>query len=240
MSGEAAVRASGLVRRFGYFYALKGLDFEARAGEIVLVLGPNGAGKTTLLRIAGGLLLPSEGEITVLGEAPRAAGGAARARIGFLSHNLALYPDLTAAENLRFFARLYRRPSDRKSIDEGLAEVDLAAWGDESVRNFSRGMKQRLALARVFLHEPDVFLLDEPFTGLDLTSSLSLAARLEARRAAGAAILLASHRLESAAPLGSRAVVIKRGKIAETSDFTGLSTPDRIETMGRLLREAAS
>jgi heme exporter protein A len=157
--------------------------------------------------------------------------------MGFLSHDLALYPDLTAAENLRFFARLYRVPDAPDRVDALLAESRLEAWRDEPVRSFSRGMKQRLALARVFLHRPDLLLLDEPFTGLDLPSSRSLGERLAAARGRGAALLIASHRLDMTAPLGDRAVVLRRGRVADSVDLRGLGLEERTGLLQALLRE---
>jgi heme ABC exporter ATP-binding subunit CcmA len=237
VSAPAALAASGVARRFGLVKALDGVDLEAREGETVLLLGPNGAGKTTLLRIVAGLLLATSGSVSVFGRSPRGDGGEARRRMGFLSHDLALYPDLTAAENLRFFARLYRVPDAPDRVDALLAESRLEAWRDEPVRSFSRGMKQRLALARVFLHRPDLLLLDEPFTGLDLPSSRSLGERLAAARGRGAALLIASHRLDMTAPLGDRAVVLRRGRVADSVDLRGLGLEERTGLLQALLRE---
>jgi heme exporter protein A len=163
-------------------------------------------------------------------------GNGIRARIGFLSHNLALFPDLTATENLLFFARLYGIGDRLRRAAELLREVGLEAWGEEPVRGFSRGMKQRLALARVFLHEPDVLLLDEPFTGLDLASARSLATRLAAARAKGAAVVLTSHQLEIAAPLGDRAVFLRRGLVEERLDLAGLAGAERTARVEEVLR----
>jgi heme ABC exporter ATP-binding subunit CcmA len=237
VSAPAALAASGVARRFGLVKALDGVDLEAREGETVLLLGPNGAGKTTLLRIVAGLLLATSGSVSVFGRSPRGDGGEARRRMGFLSHDLALYPDLTAAENLRFFARLYRVPDAPDRVDALLAESRLDAWRDEPVRSFSRGMKQRLALARVFLHRPDLLLLDEPFTGLDLPSSRSLGERLAEARGRGAALLVASHRLDMTAPLGDRAVVLRRGRVADSVDLRGLGIEERTGRLQALLRE---
>ena len=229
------VVSAGLIRRFGFFRALDGVDFEARPAETVLLLGSNGAGKTTFLRVLAGLLVSNGGECRVFGRSPRSEGGVVRNRIGFLSHSLALYPDLTAEENLRFFARLYRVDGARERIRSLLDEVELTDWAGEPARNFSRGMKQRLALARVFLHQPDLYLLDEPFTGLDLASAKALASRLDERKKEGATVLLASHRLETAAPLGDRVVYLSKGRIGEEIDFTGVGIGERTERLRALL-----
>jgi len=226
-------------KKFGFFRALAAVDLDAHSGETVLLLGSNGAGKTTFLRIAAGLLIPSDGTIEIHGHGSRENEEGVRGRIGFLSHNLGLYPDLTAEENLRFFARLYRVADGKERVAALLAEARLEAWRDEMVRGFSRGMMQRLALARVFLHEPDLLLLDEPFTGLDRTSVEILAGRLRRRREEGAAVVLASHRLEAAAPLGTRAVLLRSGSVAERVDLGPLGDAERVDRLGALLEEDA-
>jgi len=227
----------GIVRRFGFLRALDRAALEARAGEAVLLVGPNGAGKTTLLRILAGLLLANEGEVSICGCSPRANEGNVRRRIGFLSHGLALYSDLTASENLGFFARLYRVENRAERVRAALREVGLESWRDEPARSFSRGMKQRLALARVFLHDPDVLLLDEPFTGLDLDSARALADRLASARARGAALVLSSHHLEVAAPLADRAVLLRKGRVAGEMDLGKLSSSERAPRVRELLAE---
>ncbi len=227
MTDPPVVFSAGLIRRFGFFRALDGVDFEARPAETVLLLGSNGAGKTTFFRVLAGLLVSNGGTCRVFGRSPRSDGGVARSRIGFLSHSLALYPDLTAEENLRFFARLYRVAGARNRVRSLLDEVGLADWAEEPARNFSRGMKQRLALARVFLHRPELYLLDEPFTGLDLASAKALASRLDARKKEGATVLLASHRLETVAPLGDRVVYLSKGRVGGEIDFAGGGIAER-------------
>jgi heme ABC exporter ATP-binding subunit CcmA len=225
----------GIVRKFGFLRALDGAALDARAGEAVLLVGPNGAGKTTLLRVLAGLLLANEGEVSICGQSPRANEHNVRRRIGFLSHGLALYGDLTASENLGFFARLYRVENRAERVRAALREVGLESWRDEPARSFSRGMKQRLALARVFLHDPDVLLLDEPFTGLDLDSARALADRLASARARGGALVLSSHHLEVAAPLADRAVLLRRGRVAGEADLGGLSASERAPRVRELL-----
>ncbi len=153
--------------------------------------------------------------------------GATLRRIGFLSHSLALYPDLTARENLRFFAALYGVKERAKRIEKLLGEVNLLRWADETVRSFSRGMKQRLALARVFLHEPELLLLDEPFTGLDHDSAGALAARIRRAGDDGSTVLLASHRIDIAAPVADRALLLDRGRLARGIDLTGIDSHSR-------------
>ncbi|MFH1680966.1 MAG: heme ABC exporter ATP-binding protein CcmA [Candidatus Eisenbacteria bacterium] len=239
MISPPAISGAGVVRRFGFIRALDGVTVEARAGETVLLLGSNGAGKTTLLRILAGLLLANGGEVSICGCSPRANEKDVRRRIGFLSHELALYGELTASENLRFFGRIYRLRDREERVRAALREAGLEAWRDEQARAFSRGMKQRLALARVFLHGPDVLLLDEPFTGLDLSSARSLAERLADARERGAALILSSHRLEVAAPLGDRAVILKKGRVVERVDLGGHTDVERTARLRALLEEKA-
>jgi heme ABC exporter ATP-binding subunit CcmA len=165
LSPEAAVACDGLVRRFGERAALAGVDLNVGEGEFVLVTGPNGAGKTTLLRVLATVLRPSAGAVSVGGhELPRAADRA-RPLIGYVAHGPLTYPGLTARENLELYAALYGVPDDR--VGPALERVGLDGRGRDLVSEFSRGMAQRLALARACLHGPALLLLDEPTAGLD-------------------------------------------------------------------------
>jgi heme exporter protein A len=156
-----------LVKRFGLKTVLRGLDFEVAEGEFVALLGPNGAGKTTFLRILASLSRPSLGEINIAGYALPSQAGAVRQRLGVVSHQPLLYGDLTADENLRFFARMYAIQQADRRISEVLDLVGLTARRRDLVRTYSRGMQQRLAIGRAVLHDPEVMLFDEPHTGLD-------------------------------------------------------------------------
>jgi heme exporter protein A len=162
---DGAVSCAGLVRRFGERAALDGIDLRVAEGEFVLVTGPNGAGKTTLLRVLATVLRPSAGAVSVGGhELPRAAGRA-RPLVGYVAHGPLTYPGLTARENLALYAALYGVPDER--VGPALERVGLGARGSDVVSEFSRGMAQRLALARACLHAPALLLLDEPTAGLD-------------------------------------------------------------------------
>jgi heme exporter protein A len=164
-SSEPAIRCTGLVRRFGERRALDGLDLEVATGETVVVTGPNGAGKTTLLRILATVLRPSEGGVSVAGhELPREAMRA-RPSIGYIAHDPLVYPGLTARENLELYAALYGVDAGR--VTPALEQVGLAARASDRVREFSRGMLARMAIARATLHDPAILLLDEPTAGLD-------------------------------------------------------------------------
>ena len=178
------------------------------AGEIIGVLGPNGAGKSTLLGVLSTLAEPSSGDV-LYGDLTASAGGAPlRAQVGFLSHDLQLYPELTARENLEFFAGLYGldRPADR--AHEALAKAGLSERSDDIVEGFSRGMRQRLALERTLLHAPRLVLFDEPFTGLDDASCGALVTRLQQLRTAGRIVVLATQVLD-------RAVLLRMGRLRE-------------------------
>ena len=214
--------ASGLEKRFGRAAALRGVDLEVHAGQTVAVLGPNGAGKSTLLRLVAGLARPTAGAVTVLGE--RAGRPAARGRVGLVSHSTFLYPDLTARENLIFAARLYgvRNPAERARTL--LEEYNLDSVADRRTGSFSRGTAQRLAIARAIVHDPDVLLLDEPFTGLDVAASRRLAGRLVALRGTERAVLLVTHDVVRAVELADLAVVLLAGRIAARLEGAALST----------------
>ncbi|MBN1824842.1 MAG: heme ABC exporter ATP-binding protein CcmA [Candidatus Eisenbacteria bacterium] len=239
MNGAPVLEVLGLGRRFGAVRAPERVDLELGAGETALLLGANGTGKTTLLRMIAGLLPPSEGEVRVGGLSPRRDGAEARRRIGFLSHAPGLYPELTAAENLRFFARLYGAREHGARVAGLLEESGLAGWEEEPVRSFSRGMIQRLALARVFLHDPDLLLLDEPFTGLDRRGTEALADRLARRAAAGGTALLATHRIDAAARLGDRAVILRKRRPARIVDLSGAGEEGRVSALRSALEEDA-
>jgi heme ABC exporter ATP-binding subunit CcmA len=211
LRGDRVVSAAGLEKRFGPVIALGGVDFEVAAGAVVAVLGPNGAGKTTLLRVLAGLARPSSGSVHYAGDADRRR---ARRSVGYIGHATFLYPQLTARENLRFTAQLYGVENADARIATLLAELDLEAVADRVAGSFSRGLAQRLAIARALVHDPKLLLLDEPFTGLDPISADRLAARIEALRGADRALVLVTHDLGRAATLADRVLVLVRGRVA--------------------------
>jgi heme exporter protein A len=201
-----------VARHYGRRKALSQISFTCDGGEIVGLLGPNGAGKSTLLNILATLLRPSKGEVRY-GEHTADGGAAVRALIGMLGHDLFLYPELTARENLEFFAHLYGLRDPRSAASSGLSRAGLADRADDFVSGFSRGMRQRVALERALLHDPSLILLDEPFTGLDQASTAALVARLQERQAAGCVIVLATHDLDVAEGLLTRAIYLRDGRI---------------------------
>ena len=204
----------GVSRHFGRRRALTRITFEAPAGSIVGLLGPNGAGKTTMLALLATLLQPSAGTIRY-GSTHAANGAALRASIGVLGHDLFLYSELTARENLEFFAGLYGVDHPRQAALTALGRAGLADRADDLVSGFSRGMRQRVALERALIHEPQLLLLDEPFTGLDDASGAALIARLRALRDAGAIVVVATHDLDLAEGLFDLAVFLRDGRMAD-------------------------
>jgi heme exporter protein A len=210
---EFLVQASTLVRRFGAVTALGGVDLSVAPGELVLLLGANGAGKTTLLRILAGLTRPLRGTVMVAGRDLHADPDARRA-VGFLSHSALLYEDLTPRENLAFAAALHQLDDPAATVARALEIAGLSARADRPTRGCSRGMLQRLALARATLHDPPVLLLDEPFTGLDAQASHALVARMRADREHGRAIIAVTHDPEVLWSVATRVLLLEAGAVA--------------------------
>jgi heme exporter protein A len=212
-----------LSRNFGRRRALTRVSLDCRSGEIVGLLGPNGAGKSTLLAILSTLAAPSSGEVLYGGRTAKHIGAVVRSRIGVLSHDLHLYSELTAVENLVFFGRLYGVPNPVAVAADALRRARLEDRGGDIVSGFSRGMRQRLALERALLHNPRLLLLDEPFTGLDDASTLGLIERLRELRASGCIVLVATHDLDVGEAVLDRAVILHDGRlIASEPDVRGL------------------
>ena len=211
-----AVAAAGVWKYFGDYPALRDVRFDLGAGECLALLGRNGAGKTTLLRIMGGLSGASRGGVLINGSDVRAS--VTRARIGWLGHSIGLYDELTARENLRTFGRLYGVTA--ATVSEWLQRVNLTHVADAPVREYSRGMRQRLAVARAFLHGPRLLLLDEPFTSLDDKAIALLQGLLTAARAEGVTFILSTHQIREAMELASFVALLDRGKLAHFGERT--------------------
>jgi heme exporter protein A len=203
-------------RHFGRRRAVSRVSFLAARGSIIGLLGPNGAGKSTLLAMLATLLRPSAGSIRYGTMQAAGAPPELRGRIGVLGHDLFLYPELTARENLAFFAALYGSRDADGAARRALAQAGLADRGDDLVAGFSRGMRQRVALERALIHGPRLVLLDEPFTGLDEASASALVARLRGLRDSGAAIVLATHDLDIADGLLDEAIFLREGRMVES------------------------
>jgi len=208
------IRVRGLEKTFGNTVALCGVDLDVAGGEFLIVVGPNGAGKTTLIRVLATLSRPTAGEVRIGELDPVHDAVAIRRRLGMVSHQPLLYEDLTAAENLAFYGRMYDVPNLPRRIKELLDQVGLIARGDDAVRTFSRGMQQRLAIARALLHDPPLLLMDEPFTGLDQQAAAMLSRVLESVGTSGArTVVMTTHDLERGLAMGDRLVILARGQI---------------------------
>ncbi|MBC8100449.1 MAG: heme ABC exporter ATP-binding protein CcmA, partial [Armatimonadetes bacterium] len=207
------IAAEQLTKAYGLMPALRGLTLSIPRGQSVALLGPNGSGKSTLIRLLTGLTRPTSGTLTVGGWRIPDEAAAVRAQIGLVSHRLLLYENLTARENLQFFGRLYHLPPDvlEQRTVALLAQVGLSKRAHSLVRGFSRGMQQRLSIARALLHQPDVLLLDEPYTGLDRSAAETLDTLLHDAQAAGRTVLLATHQFEQAAQLTQRVLILGKG-----------------------------
>jgi heme exporter protein A len=208
------IEARHVVKRFGLKPVLRGVDFLVERGEFVALVGANGAGKTTLLRILASLARPNAGRVQVAGFVLPAQAAAVRRSIGVLSHQPLLYGDLTAEENLRFYGKIYAVHHLDNRIDDTLKLVGLQHRRRDLVRNFSRGMQQRLAIARATLHEPELLLFDEPHTGLDPDAAAMLDGLLREVAQHGRTIVMTSHDLERASDLATRVDILSKGKIA--------------------------
>ncbi len=220
MSG-VVLEARGLVKSFGRNQVLRGVDLSISSGDRYFLFGPNGAGKTTLVKLLTGLMKPDSGEVRLFGEPLEGEALAIRARIGFLSHEPYLYGELTAMENLDFFGQLYDVPTRAERSKALLKEIGLFARSHDRVATFSRGMKQRLGLARAILHEPDLVVLDEPYTGLDIRATATLERLIREKSAEGTAFLAITHDLAQGLEMATRAGILHGGRMVLENDPSG-------------------
>ena len=230
------IEVRGLSKSFGPRAALAGVDLSVAAGEFTTLVGPNGAGKTTLLRILATLACPSSGTVRVAGLDLVRAGIEVRRRVGFLSHRTLLYDDLTAEQNLNFYAQMYDLDDGPARVDDLLKRVRLVTRRDDLVRTFSRGMQQRLAVARAVLHRPQLLLLDEPYTGLDPVAVQVLTALLAELAGDGCTILLTTHDLARGLEVGQRLVVLAHGGVVYDVPRAGVDLASFPEEYVRLTR----
>lgn len=209
------VRLENVEKWFGNTRALQGISLVVWPADFLVLLGRNGAGKSTLLRVIARLTKPNAGRIFVRGIDVHRYSDQVRKELGFVAHSTYLYRNLTARENLRFFARMYRLPNVERKAEEALQWVGLSDSADRRVVGFSRGMQQRLAIARATLHDPEILLMDEPFSGLDLEASELLSSWMNDFIKRGKTILMATHDLEQGLALVNRWAFVEKGRIAE-------------------------
>jgi heme exporter protein A len=224
----AAVAVRDLWKFFGDYPALREITFDVEPGACLALLGRNGAGKTTLLRLLAGFSHPGRGEVRILGAGVRAPE--TRARLGVLGHGISLYEELSASENLHLFGSLFDLPDPARAVDEWLERVGLSRVRDGLVREFSRGMRQRLAIARAFLHGPSLVLLDEPFTSLDDRAIAVLQQVIREGLAAGCTVIMSTHQIREAMELATHAALLARGRLL----YHGPRAPEMLADPGWL------
>ncbi len=225
-----ALAVDAVWKYYGDYPALRDISFDADAGQCVALLGRNGAGKTTLLRILAGLSHPTKGRVQLFGKDHN--DRAARSLTGIIGHGIAIYDELSAYENLKLYAAFYALPDPHRSALEWLERTALDRVKDSPVREFSRGMRQRLAVARAFLHNPRLLLLDEPFTSLDDRAIVLLQGLVRDALAAGGTVVMSTHQLREAMDLASHVVLLNRGRMAHR----GERTPEMLADTGWLYR----
>jgi heme exporter protein A len=207
------IEIRGLIKAFGSRAVLKGVDLDVGAGEFLTLVGPNGAGKTTLMNIIATLSKPTGGRVRVASHDLAQDSVALRRRIGLVSHRTLLYDDLSGAQNLHFYARMYDVAGSQSRIETLLRQVGLWGRQHDPVSTYSRGMQQRLAIARALLHDPPVLLLDEPDTGLDQHSATMLNELLGQVDTARRTVLMTTHNLDRACAWGDRVAILANGRI---------------------------
>jgi heme exporter protein A len=216
-----AVEVSGVSQTFGRRRAVDGVDLSLGSGDCLALFGPNGAGKTTLLRVIAGLLKPTTGTVRVGGRSLR-DDPSARGQLGLISHQSMLYRALTACENVEFAARLYGVPDPRAAAMSALERMRIADRADTPVRSLSRGLQQRVSIARAIVHEPTLVLLDEPYTGLDAAGGAALTDMLQVLRSHGASLILVTHNVEEGLTVATHAAVMLGGRIVRRDDVASL------------------
>lgn len=218
------IEVENLTKVYGLLPVLKSVSFSIDRGEFVVLLGPNGSGKSTLLRLMSGLSRPTQGLIRIGGWVMPQEASAVRAQIGLVSHKSLLCPHLSARENLDFFARLYGigRTERQRRVQDSLDQLGLHRRADSLVRTFSRGMAQRLGIARALLHQPPILLFDEPYSGLDPQASDRLDALLQSQQ--DRTIIISTHQLRRPPDLAERALILSRGKIAFDGSIQGIDS----------------
>jgi heme exporter protein A len=226
----SAITVDGLWKFYGDYPAIRDVSFTVEPGACMALLGRNGAGKTTLLRVLAGLSLAAKGTVSILGHEVRQEE--ARKKIGVLGHGIGIYDELSAIENLKLFARIYDLPDAQRTAEMWLEKTGLEKVATGMVREFSRGMRQRLAVARAFLHNPQVLLLDEPFTALDDKAIAVLQTLLREALRNGKTVMMSTHQLREALELATHVGLVNRGRLA----YTGERTAEMLGDPGWLYR----
>lgn len=217
------IQVRGLTKAFGPKKVLRGIDLDVAPGEFLTLVGPNGAGKTTFLRILATLSRATGGDALIGGMSIAEHPAHVRRSIGLVSHRTLLYDDLTAVENLQFYGRMYDVPNLNARIEEVLRQVNLYFRRHDPVRTYSRGMQQRLSIARAILHDPQVMLMDEPYTGLDVQATAMLRTVLQELAAGGRTVILTTHDLELGLEVADRVAILSGGRIGFQAPATGMS-----------------
>jgi ABC-type multidrug transport system ATPase subunit len=212
-NNQILISASNLQKSYGVLYALRGLDFEIKTGEFIVIFGPNGAGKSTLLKVLSTILKPTSGAVLIGTHDAVKDSDRVRNLIGLVSHESYLYENLSAVENLKFFGDLYGVQNSDERAKELLETMHLWSRGDELIRNYSRGMKQRVSLARALIHNPEILLLDEPFNGLDILGTSIVNRILTGLKTKGKTILMSTHNYDECIDIADKILVIVRGEI---------------------------
>ncbi len=238
MVQSIAIEVRGLRKRFGHRWALNGIDLAVERGTFLTLFGPNGAGKTTLIRVLSQLLRPTSGSVRIDGRDLADAGAEIRRNIGVISHHTMVYPSLTGRENLLFFAKMFRVADPIRRVSEVLEQVALTPRADSPVRTYSRGMAQRLAIARAILHAPRIVLLDEPYTGLDERAAARFTALLRGLSDGSRTFLLTTHNLDQGLELSDRIAIQVAGRIVYQAPTEGLDPASLRRRYLDLTREA--
>lgn len=227
------IECQAVTKQYGVQTVLRGINLHIAQGEFVSIVGANGAGKSTLLRILATLIRPTTGSVKIGGWSLPAEADRVRRHLGLVSHHSLLYPELTSAENLHFYARLYHLPNPDQAVKTALQGVGLWSRQRDLVRTFSRGMLQRLTIARATLHQPDVLLLDEPYTGLDQEAIALLDQLLKREHEIGRTILLITHDLARGFELCNRLLILQKGRITHEINRSETTFADFLATYHR-------
>lgn len=218
------IKAEGIRKEFGNFEALRGVDLDINKGEFFTLFGPNGAGKTTFIKLLATLIKPSTGTLSVSGFNAKKDAHSIRKITGVISHDPYLYENLSAYENIKFFATLYEVDDIHAAAEDVIERVGLGNRMHDLVRNFSRGMKQRLAVARAIVHEPTILLLDEPYTGLDQHGAHVFGEMLAQLKSGNRTILMTTHNIEEGLDLSDRVGILTGGRMVYEGARGGIDT----------------